>query len=277
MPIPVSVGWFWVRPEVGPEMPAVALEEYCQRVNAFPLGHGIALEHDDKAYNVTDLEWDEDESVLTGIIWRVRSNKLPARLHDGKAGPLGIGEDDLGEAASFAYMPTKEKMVLEHNQLGPRQTIMADVLASLGVACPLVISPVPTKDAVQRMNNAPIIRRIEFSLEEGEMAASVEDAGPAVTSALKAMREVKGATISVEISMGHGVGSLDEAARAVADFLSHRKIRKLKAGIKETNDAGMEILDLMGGRMKSEIEVPEVNRQIDHARCCMMLKKLILE
>lgn len=143
----------------------------------------------------------------------------------------------------------------------------------MGLGAPVLVSPVIETGAVERMQDADLVRRIEFGLSAGDNGGELAKADEAVGHAIDAMGRMEGYSIKVEISMGHHKGSLGNAAKYLAASLAEwgRPVRTLKAGIKETEEQGMEILDLLGGRVSMELEVPESGREIDHGECRRLL------
>ena len=286
MPIKVTAGYFHVYIGIG-EVEATATKKRqiaagaaTKVQDAEKIDQGFGVDQDNVSYAVSGAKWDAKLGVLTGIMWKLRDRKLPARMHNRKASRLDIGHDDLGEGAAFAYSPAQGKVVIEYNHEGPRHGVFATFLMKVSdqVAS---LTPIPTKDALQRMQNADLIRKIEFRLDgdgsKEELDALEEGAPRTVGRAIRSMRDMGGPSIKVTISMGHHSGGLSEGVAALAEMLATfgGPVKAIKAGIKDEETVGIQLLDLMGGRLKTVLEVPEAGRAVNHLACANALKNLI--
>jgi hypothetical protein len=248
------------------------IEELCSRYAKSRRGDAFVVQHEFKEYRLTDANWSVADRALSGTLWRVRESELPSKLRGAQASALNIQpEENLGEPASFAYIPSKEIAVVQYNHNGPRHSIVREFLYKAGLRPPLTMSPVLKQDALQRMRSAEVVRRIEFALAKpsADQLATLKQVGGAVKDALDAMEDVGGMTVRVTVSMGHNRGGLSEKAKTILESLSHGRfaIQTLKASLKESDEQATEMVDLLGGRQTAILQIPEKKREIDHAEC----------
>lgn len=268
MAVETTVGFFHVESEES----AAHIERLCSQYARARTSAAFTVQHELRRYELTNAAWNANDKALVGTLWRVREAELPSKLKSGSVSSLGIAADeDLGEATSFAYMPSKAVAVVQYNHNGPRHSVVREILYNAGVSAPLVMSPVLKSDALKRMQKAKLVRRVEFALakpSQDELAA-LRQVGGAVSDALDAMEDLGGMTVRVTISMGHNRGGLSERAKTFFEAMSHggSPIQALKANIKESDEHATEMVDLLGGRRTITLEIPEKNREVDHAEC----------
>jgi hypothetical protein len=101
MPVELDVDFVWVEPvESGDRMPSY-IDTFFDRPIAQRVVQFSSGPHN---YEGCELIW--NKGVLTGCVFKARSNSLPSRLSDDGPHPLEIGDDDsLGEGMCFAYSP----------------------------------------------------------------------------------------------------------------------------------------------------------------------------
>ncbi len=275
MTVTLNAGYF----DVSTGLSAHVRKERCREFAESTDEDRLAIEYDAKAYCATDLVWHGQDRILVGTFWRVRREQLPSKLRGFTVSPLGINDDeDLGEATSFAYKPSLDVALIQYNHQGPRHGVLKEYLYQAGFTETITITPRPTEDAMDRLESASLVRKLEFSLAREDAALdALRRVGGAVNDALDAMEDVEGTTISVTISMGRSRGSLSGRAKELVEALSHGRlgIQKLKATVKQQEDHVNEILDLLGGRLVTELTVPTVNREIDHAVCRDLLLRTL--
>ena len=231
-----------------------------------------------KNYCLTNATWHSKSKALTGTMWLLRESQLPARFKGARASALGLADDEaLAEPASFAYMPDEELALIQYNHTGPRHSLLKGLLHNAGLTPPVTVSPLLTTDAVEQMENHPIIRKVEFALSNPppEQLKALRKAGGAVKDALDAMSELEGLRICVTISMGQQPGALGAGAQALLEALinSGSAVHKLKMTAKDVDENAPQLIDLLGGRQTIDLSIREKDRELDHAQC----RKRLLE
>lgn len=235
-----------------------------------PAGTGVVINH--QAFLLSDPGWSEEDGVFTATMWRVRKQNLPSKMVDGKTVQV---ESDLGESASFAYIPQRREALVQYNHNGPRHTLVSAFLEAIGVSEPVALTPVINSEAIGRMKHAPLIRRLEFAL--GDIADEKPLRGAGLGGFLDQLKGLKGTSIRVEVSLGHHPGGLTEDARKIATALSEMVsgVKTVKVGVKEGEDQATEMLDLLGGRLFIDLNLPENGRELDRAVCRDRLRQAL--
>jgi hypothetical protein len=244
----------------GPDEAKVACKAYTDA----PPADGTEVEKDNQTFRLTDPGWNEADGVFTGTMWRVRTRNLPSVMKDGKMQQVG---NDLAESASFAFMPVRREALVQYNHSGPRHGIVGSFFEAIGIAGPVSLTPVIEEDAIDRMKHAPLVRRLEFALGDIQDEEALRGAG--LGGSIDQMKGLHGAHIRVEISLGHQRGSLSENVKTIAERLSEMVtgVKAVKVGVKEGEDKATEMLDLIGGRLFIDMNLPEVGKELDHATC----------
>lgn len=266
MSVRIQAGFFIVKPDT----PTSDIDALCKKHAARKKVANVEI--DFKSFRVTDLVWHKTHKALTATMWRVRDSQLPSKLKADRASALGIANDEsVGEASSFAYSPGRQIAIVEYNHTGPRHPILRELLYEMGVSTPIEVSPILETGAFERAQEAELIRRIEFSLasSEKDKIDRLRNAGGAVKDALDAMADVGGMTVHVTISMGHHREGLSSKAMGIIETLCNggSRVQTLKATIKEKDETTTQLVDLLGGRQTTDLEVPEKDRELDHAAC----------
>jgi len=211
---------------------------------------------------------------MSGTMWRVRTNNLPSAWKDGKAKRIS---NELTEASSFAYRPLRGKAVIQYNHHGPRHRLLVIFLEKLGADGPINICPELRSDALERLQHASIVTRLEYSLGEIPSQKPLREAG--VGAALDTMKSVKGASIHVKISLGRqrprnrGLRFVKQIASRLVNIPG---VQTLKAAVKPDEDHPIEMLDLIQCRKIKEIVVEEAGRQLNHADCRSKLRMALV-
>lgn len=227
-----------------------------------------------RLFRLTDSNWEMDQGILTGTMWRVRQQNLPSMLVAGRMEQVGT---DLAESASFAYMPARDEALVQYNHHGPRHSIVSAFLERIGITGPVTLTPVIRPDAVQRMRQAALVRRIEYALGDihGNDEATLRGIG--LGAVIDELRTMRGTSIRVEISLGHDPGGLADRAKQLVASLSEvvTGVKAVKVGIKEGEDTATEMLDLLGGRLFIDLNVPEAGRELDRSVCRDRLRQAL--
>jgi hypothetical protein len=218
-----------------------------------------------QTFRLTEYEWEDESGILTGTMWRVRERNLPSALRDGESEQV---DSPLQESASFAYQPGTAKALIQYNHHGPRHSVFRAMLEEIGVGQPVTLTPCLIQDALQRMNDASLVRRVEYSLGDIQGVEPQLREIPGVGEAISAMHTLQGASIRVEISIGHNAGGLsDQAKKVVTDLAAlARGVRTVKAGVKETEAESVQMLDVLGGREIIDMDINEAGRELDRVQ-----------
>lgn len=268
--ISIRAGYFAVGVTNTPECVTAICKGYAEH----PPKAGSTFNVGEHTYSVTDPEWSEEYGIFTATMWRIRFRDLPSKLIGGRPEQVG---GDLGESASVAYMPGRGEGLVQYSHSGPRHTIFSAFLESIGLAKPVALNPVIVKEAVERMKHAQIIRRLEFAL--GDIADEQPLRGAGLGEFIDQLKGLRGTSIRIEVSMGHNGGGLAEQARAAATALTQivGGVKSVKVGIKEGEGRATEMLDLLGGRLFIDLNIPESGREIDRTACRERLRVALAE
>lgn len=262
--IQVSAGYF----KLTADEPPTAIEGRCKAFAANPPPDDVVHNSDGQDYILRSPEWKETGGVLLATMCRIRDRGLPAKVDEhGQHTPIGAR---LSEAASFAYRPSRELILIQWNTHGPRHNRAARLLEAAGILRSCDITPEIKTDALTRMQLAPLVRRLEFTLTglDSDREATLRNSG--INGVLDDMKAYGGTSVHVSISLGHMPGQLNEVGvRALVGKLIGvpSGVRAVKVGIKESQEHDVEMLDLMSCRSKLEFDVDEVNYEIDQVKC----------
>jgi hypothetical protein len=259
--IRVRAGYFIVNANITNDTCALRVATWVQNNVNTPLE--VTVDH--QTFRLTEYAWDAGEGMFTGTMWRVRERNLPSAVREGGNEQV---DSPLAESASFAYQPSQGKTLIQYNHHGPRHSVLRSMFEQMGIDEPVALSACLVQDAMQRMNNAALVRRIEYTLSGIEGVEPQLRAIPGVGETIDAMKNLDGASIRVEISLGRNPGGLAAQAKAVVSSLASLAtgVRTVKAGIKETEQHAVEMLDLLGGRQIVDMNIDEVGREIDRAQ-----------
>lgn len=256
--IRVRAGYFTVNANIGNDVCALRVASWTgNNANA-----GLEVTVDNQRFQLTDHAWDAREGMLVGTMWRVRERNLPSAVRDGGNEQV---DSPLAESASFAYQPSQGKTLIQYNHHGPRHSVLRAMLERMGVDEPISLSPCLIQDALRRMNDAALVRRLEYTLSGIEGVEPQLREVPGVAETIDAMKKVEGATIRVEISLGHNPGGLAGKAKELLTELVGvgTGVRTVKASVKQTEQSALEVLDLLGGRQIIDMNIDEIGREIN--------------
>lgn len=214
--------------------------------------------------------------MLTGSVYLLRSNNLPAAVTNGHVTPLPIAEDtDLGEPMCFAFHPEVGASLVHYAHNGPRHSALSCIVGRFAPHTAITVEPVIRTDILASLQQKQIFRGFEFSLSEPRGIADLRTYGGSVENAIEILSEVNGVNISVNITMGHTRGgSLD---RGVINNLARRlmaapRVSSIKVRGSDGEGAPIENLDLLKAREEISLQVTESNRAIDTNDTCRQLK-----
>ncbi|MFG0249061.1 MAG: DUF6731 family protein [Phycisphaeraceae bacterium JB051] len=224
------------------------------------------VQHSQHTYRLTHSTWDSTRKIFSGTMWLVRDKRHPRYMTD--AGDTAIN-GDIGEPASFAYSPEKQLALVEYNHTGPRHSVVEAFLNIMGITDPILLYPQTKSGMIDRMKNAHLIRKLEFSIDGREGIDNVAEAGESVKHSIQSMKELEGCSIHVTISMGHHTGGLGQNVKNIAERLSNfgELVKTVKVGAKENPDSQTKLLDLMNAREKIEFDVSLLNKELNHDEC----------
>lgn len=280
MPRKIKAFQFWMRPAEGPTDPVVGAISAIDATN-----RSFEFTQHGKSYLAYDLAWHTRNAVLTGTVYLLRHNDLPAAIRDGRAGPLPIpNETDLGEPMCFAFHPGVGAAVIQYAHTGPRHPVLVPIISRFLPNTPMLLEPVIRTDMLVRLRQKQFFRGIEFTLTDPKGIQELRTAGGSVGRAIDMLGDVGGVTIHVEISMGHtrGQGLIANATRGLAERLAHVATREispdehgdigtLKVRGSDGADTPVEELDLLRAREAIAFEADEADRSIDTAETCRKL------
>lgn len=275
---------FWVKPIDGPTTPVRAA------VSANTTGQKtFEFTHSGRTYLAQDLAWENRRGLLTGTIYLVRSNNLPAAIRDGHAEPLPISEEtDLGEPMCFAFHPEVGAAMIQYAHTGPRHSVMVDVLGRLCPDVPVAVEPVIRRDMLEKLRQKKFFRGIEFALSDPKGVQQLRTLGGSVGNAISMLEDIGGVSVRIEISMGHtlGQGLVLDTTRRLAEKLAkigaqevngHAGVRAIKVKGSDGEDAPVEELDLLKAREPVPLDVGESHRSIDTVDACRKLSTALNE
>ena len=253
------------------------LEKAC-KFDAMPKNRNAQwLDVDGRKFKMGNLHWNKESRILTGTIWKVRGLKLPSVITTTETRDLDLELDEsLGEPASFAFSIPKRATIVEYNHNGPRHSVLRKYLSEK-VPGPVIVEPLLSFDALEKLANAPVVRKIEVGLGSADLS-SLRSAGTALSSAIDAMTELKGLRMKLEISVGTAPREkgLSNVKQLIKNLVNQKEsVSVLKAKVRAKNHS-TELLDLLGGRRITEFEVPLIGRRLDHSACRKQLRKELI-
>jgi len=196
----------------------LAVEERCKAYGTSPPADGTAITVDEQQYVLKEPEWKESERIFLATMWRVRERALPSKL--GEQGNASAVDSRLGEAASFAYRPSLGLSLIQSNPHGPRHNRAMRLLQAAKIISEGRISPDIVPDALKRMQNAALLKRVEFSLTGIDALREAELRKAGLSGALDDLKKYGGTSLHITISLGHTPGQLDSQARGLLEKLS---------------------------------------------------------
>lgn len=265
---------FWVIPSQGtPEEMKRLVRDYCEDPDA------LEFTIRESRFLAKEAQWHAGRSVFTMSVFKIRESDLPVKVGpNGEVESLDLEEDDdLGEPIVFAYYPDLEVCIVQDNHTGPRHPVVREVLRSIGHDAPIHMSPVLRRDMMERLEDARIIRALEFTLTSPQQLQDLRAAGQPVGRALQMLGDLGGVNVSVRVSMGHQRGSLLDGVKGVAQRLvdfGDTELSTLKVSASAGQEAPVEQLDMLNARVSGEFDVNFNGREMDRADCRRKLLNL---
>jgi len=203
--------------------------------------------------------------------------------HDGpgKASFSGPIEDfDLedtegfGHETAFCYSKEKQAVILQYNHVGPRVGRIQSYLAEFalvigGEATVFSFDPVLKSEAVMRLNEVSVVKRIDVSVFVPGILASPETERMSLNQLLSNPVVGSSDRLNFSISAGRAKSaslSVDSVKRMVAELLGFKgDVMQLSIVAREGEDAPSEPIDLLNARLEADIPVPRAGRRIARA------------
>jgi hypothetical protein len=278
MPITVRADFFWVACEgsTAAQMAAhcvayVAPPEEGQQPRATP-----EWRHELHDYLLTNADWHAETGLFCATVWKKHTSDLPSVIDDESIEPLPIDDHaGVGHAMCFCYCPAQGAALVCYSHNGPRHTRLVEAIQQIGHVGPVVVGPVMSIPAEQRLRDAEILRGFEFSIHSprnGPAAAF----GASADQSLDIMRDLGGYNVTVRVTVGHRRTNLN--VPTITDLFRRLRGRDEVGSMKMSysDDVGVapEWINLIDDRKTTEFQVNELaqGRRMDIADCHRCLR-----
>jgi hypothetical protein len=239
----------------------------------------LEFDHLGQNYLAKEMQWNAQRSILTGTVYRIRNSGLPVAVKGTTTHDLPLDDDEaLGEPMCFAYWPDPGGAVIHYAHTGPRHSVMPALLSKMGYPHPITVEPVLREDMLQQLQSKRYFRAVEFALRDPEGIAELRDKGGSIGHAIKALKDLGGVNVRVEVTMGHtkGEGLVANTAKTLARELAklgaeapdgHSPVSTIKVWGSEDEEVGVVELDLLRAREPITLTIDEHGRHLDRTDC----------
>lgn len=156
---------------------------------------------------------DAENDFLSGEMIRKQVSNIPPEANDEGLSPIQLSEGGgLGLSSAFRYhLPTRVLLIQANNQ-AVSQTRLNRYLRSVDQNAEYEFDPVPRRDAWERFSNG-LPRKLLLKIASPQHVAGLEHESDTIgTGAANIGEALRGAYITIEVSMGRKKGSLLKGA-----------------------------------------------------------------
>ena len=203
-----------------------------------------------------------------GDMLRIRMEGLPpvAKI-TGEEQDLDIPDDaGLGEETAFLFFPAANALLLQRNRMSVSAAAFEDYFSSLGTVEPdgIALDPILRRDAMVRLMRMGVYRKFTVTVAGLQNMRVPRASGLAIKSMINISQEFRAPSLTVEVSMGHGRGTLTRIRETISQ-LGRILVREEEAGERVTRmlvrgkddpDEPVEVVDLIEDRL---VEAEDVN------------------
>ena len=215
--------------------------------------------------------------LYLGDMLRIRLEGIPpvAKL-TGEEQDLDIPDDaGLGEETAFLFFPAANVLLLQRNRMSVSAASFEDYFSSLGAVGPdgIALDPVLRRDAMARLMRMAVYRKFTVTVAGLQNMRVPRAAGLAIKSMINISQQFRAPSLTVEVSMGHGQGTLTRIRETISE-LGRILVRGEEAGERVTRmmvrgkddpDEPVEVVDLIEDRLV-EVEEVDLGRNFAAAR-----------
>jgi hypothetical protein len=219
-----------------------------------------------------------------GNMIRIRMTQMPVKASlRGSVSPFNLRDDEgMGEQTAFLYHPRTRILLLQNSQLGVSISALAKYFEKKGnLSSPIAFDPVIQKDAMLRLMEMPMIRKLDIRTAGLDNAQLLEGQGYGVKEITQLSQELRAPTMELSLSVGRGKNKSLSKERAVE--LIHSLLRVSNQNARQvgkvrvtglTEDKELVFLDLLRDRMRENLNLGQnKKRNIDYAERKEALRK----
>jgi len=249
------------------------IEAFLRDVRSDPSADPPSFAHGGTSYQLTPMSRHGD--IVCGTLLRLRKNRHPNKVSRKSASALALPDgEDLGEPLFFAIDSKRLRAATAKVRDGAPRSMLGVMFKELGFPHPVQFTAILRGTARERLKQAKSIRRVELRVAAAPAMIRDLDAGPTTEAAASVAEEMEGASVRIEVSMGHEVGSLNigKLWKTVCKLLDREEVKLLRAFVKSSDDAELDPIDLLDDRARTTIDVEEVTRSIDTEDCLSKMR-----
>jgi len=218
----------------------------------------------------------ESGSLWIGNMVKIRMDGIPPKTKlTGEQEDIDLDDDEgLGEETAFLYDPKTKILVTQRNRFAVSTSAFARYWVLRCGIDVLSLNPVLRSDAMKRMEQMRVHRKLEVSVAGLNNMQIFQNQGKGVGALVDLSTEFKAPIVSIAVSMGHNKGTLakvkdyaDKLMKAVNTSTSSRNqkksgaVTKILVSGKEGDDEPTEVVDLLEDRM---MDIVKVDMSRDH-------------
>ena len=235
---------------------------------------GIDLSFDQGGHSflAKEARWHKKGAAFTISVFKLRDEELPSSVDSiGNVELLDLDDDScLGEPIVLAYYPGLGVAAVPFSSVGPRHTVLRQILWEIGLQEAIELEPVLRLDSLERLQHASILRKVQIKLGDTGGLKTVRGQHSSVDQALNLLGDSHGVSISIQISMGHQKGSLAQSLKGALLDLANSgsdSVKQLKLSASQGEGSAVEVLDLLKARLVRRIRLDFTDRVLDRKRC----------
>ena len=198
-----------------------------------------------------------------GEIVRKQGDNVPPEAHGEGLSPLRLQDDGgLGHSIAFRYSPQLSVIAIQFDNRAVSVNRLAAYLKAFDAAYSYVAYPIIRHDAWERYNRG-VPRKLSLRVASPTNLPEVEGEVGAVTSSIRRLAEISDApVVTIEVSMGHAKGKLDDGLiTGILNYFTRgsakdHDVRKLEVVTAADDDGGaISFLDEVL-KLREEITLP---------------------
>lgn len=275
----IKAHYFWVCPGVPKH-----LEDFAMCIKETAGLHAAFLFTDPSGnkFTVDELEWNEQDKIVTGTIGKHRRGNHPVTVSDQPGlAPIPIDEDeDIAEVVCFALCTTHGETLFQASRDGPTVSALRTAIRNFGFPHAVVSEPLFRQDMAERFDEMKLVRSLEFHLSD-PMHGGLANADGNLSPFISGMNGLGGLEVTVVVTVGRKrkASLIKDVVDRVTKFLmaeAHTEVApvtKLKVKGKESEDLPTQELDLLHLRCEERMVVNQIGRVVDRTDCQQQLRQ----
>lgn len=213
------------------------------------------------------LNFDRNTNLWEIQLLRLREHNVPGIADEDGAYDIIILEDNryVGEFASALYDVEEEILVLHRNRNSITPSGLEEYLSNIANGYTFRLKPIVSNRDVRDYIDGKLYRKISMRVHTENLNELDGDRNArGIVAALRNLANLNGATIKIDVSLGHGRRDHtlcdDLINTALNDLEEFDGVNYIKLDIKDAPDTKVETVDLLSNRIKDVVEFNNIDR-----------------